>query len=84
MTMMGKLIVGLLGVVLIAGCGSDVKPVESEYDFADYRAFVGKIGGAERVEIFEGLPSDFSETELYKAELAKGVHAEIDGYATLG
>ena len=79
------LLAGLIAFVVIGGCGS--KPEqraeersEPEYDFADYRAFVEKTTEAGRVDVYEGLPSDFDEPELYAAELAKKIHVSIDGF----
>jgi hypothetical protein len=48
--------------------------------FDDYRKFVREIATADSLTMYEGLPGDFGEPELRKAELAKNIHVEIDGH----
>jgi hypothetical protein len=64
------------------GCdpGSQRDPnLGPEADYSRYEAFADEIRSAGAPVLYEGLPSDFNEGALLKAELERGIHIELSG-----
>ena len=78
---MKQSVLTLLALALI-GCNPAIEAdpnLGPEADYSRYRAFAAEIEGASAPTLYEGLPSDFNEGELLKAELEKDVHLELQG-----
>lgn len=74
-----SLLANLTGLALFMGCSTDPGR-QARLSFDDLPELLAQIDAADDVQVFEGLPHEHMEPDLFQEELARSKTLEIDGH----